>query len=182
MSQPEVFDEGVHAVRMGELLIDEDSGEILSEHDVGVDTLAFQLKDAMEQCKVWEQTATILKRAIGRKLDLDHARAAETPHGTARWVVQQRRSAKAQAFIEAAEEFGLDDDTARRIVIMAARDLDPKVLESEVAGAEAIHGDDGIMARAVRQAVEATIEQKTVAYVQLQPLRKAAPSLERETL
>ncbi len=174
-----VFDQPQAAVRLNDVLIDPDTGEILSEHDIGIDTLAMQLKDATEQKRAWEQTEQLLKLAIGRKLDAANAKAAETPYGVATWRVQVRRSAGAARFREMAAEYGLDDECARDIISAAASALDPKLLDS-FTNASLLEGEDDLPAKQVRSAIAATIEEKTVAYVLLQPLRKAAPRIERE--
>lgn len=160
----------IEAVRLNELLIDPESGEILDERDIGIDVLALQLKDAQEQTKSWEQAVALLKLAIGKKLDDANVKASETPFGVACWRVQNRRSAKAESIAAIAKQFGLDDDQ-QAALYACARDLDPKKLD----GLRGWNAD-------LESAVDALIEEKTVSYVLLQPLRKQAPKLERETV
>lgn len=160
----------VEAVRLNELLIDPETGEILSEIDIGIDVLALQLKDGQEQEKAWAASNALLKLAIGRKLDDANVKAAETPYGTATWRVQNRRSAKAEGIAALAERHGLDDDQ-QATLYACARDLDPKKLD----GLRGWNAD-------LESAIDELIESKTVSYVLLQPLRRVAPTMERVEL
>lgn len=169
----------VQAIRLNELLIDPDTGEILSETDIGIDVLALQLKDATEQKKAWEQAEALLKLAIGKKLDDANVKAVETPYGVACWRVQNRRSAKADRFRELCEEYRVDCEWERRVLATTATTLDPKKLDGHLAAfINPMSPED----EALRNAIEEAIEEKTVSFVLLTPLRKAAPKLERETV
>lgn len=159
------------AVRVNELLIDEDTGEILSETDIGIDVLALQLKDGQENEKAWAQHNTLLKKAIGKKLDDANVKAAETPWGIACWRVQNRRSAKAESIDAVRDDLHRDEVAA---LYQCARDLDPKKLD--VLRKEAMTSD------ALEAAIDTLIEEKTVSFVLLQPLRKTAPKLTRESV
>lgn len=170
------------AIRVGEFLIDQETGEIYSHRDVGIDDLVQQLKDAQEQEKAWEQTKQILKRAIGKKLDDANVGAAETPYGVVRWQTQLRRSAKADRFCEMAAEYGVSESVKQRTVFAAATSLDPKMLDSEVAALERFGQSETSEDIQLRRAIDATIEENPVSFVLLQPLRKAAPRLERVTV
>lgn len=170
------------AIRVGEFLIDQETGEIYSHHDVGIDDLVQQLKDAQEQEKAWEQAKQILKKAIGRKLDNANVSAAETPYGVVRWQTQLRRSAKADRFREMAAEHGLFENRVRAIIAAAATSLDPKALDSEINALELLGQTETAEGIQIRRAIDATIEENPVSFVLLQPLRKAAPRLEREVV
>lgn len=167
------------AVLIDGFAIDPETGEIYGDRTPDLDRLAMLLKDGQEQEKAWGAHNAMIKAAIGRQLDDLGVRVIETKYGTACWRVQNRRSAKADRFRELAAEYGVCDDWARRVIADCATALDPKILSSELTG---FIGPLSPEAAALSKAMEETIEEKTVSYVLLQPLRKAAPKLERETV
>ena len=176
MSSTSVSNSIQEAVRLNNLLIDEETGEILSETDIGIDSLAHQLKDATEQRKAWEQAEQLLKLAIGKKLDDANTKAAETPWGVIGWVVQARPSAKFDRLEQVAGEFGLVEEEVSALM-ECGRDFDVKKLrELQKMLVGKPHSEMLV------QAINALIEEKTVAYVQLRPLRKVAPRLDRVTM
>lgn len=169
----------IEAVRLNDALIDPDTGEILSEHDIGIDVLALQLKDAQEQVKSWEQAVALLKLAIGKKLDDAHVKASETPYGVAVWRIQNRRSAKAENIQPLIGRFGLTMHDLS-MLYQCATTLDPKQLDAlRQALIDAVPEGADPGGHPVVAAIDELIEQKTVAYVLLTPLRKVAPRIER---
>lgn len=158
----------VTAIRVDDLLIDPETGEILSEVDPGLDGLALRLKDAGEQRKAWEQAEAMLKSAIGKKLDDANLKSAVTPSGIPTWRTQVRKSAHASRIPEIREQFGLDDSSVNALY-SCARDLDPKALNDYKRGSIEPNFVD---------AIDALIEEKTISFVLLQPIRRSAPKLE----
>lgn len=173
-----IFDQPQEAVRINDYLVDPDTGEIISEHDIGIDKLVLDLKDGQEQEKGWAQHNTLLKLAIGKKLDDANVRAAETPYAVARWMVQQRPSAHFAKLDEIQEQFGLVDEELSALY-ECGRDFDVKKLRA-LRDRMVKQGDADN--RPLVAAIDALIEEKTVSFVLLQPLRKLAPRLERETV
>lgn len=160
--------ETVTAIRVDDLLIDPDTGEILSEVDPGLDGLAMRLKDAGEQRKAWEQAEAMLKSAIGKKLDDANLKSAVTPSGIPTWRTQVRKSAHAARIDEVCEKYGLND-VLRMKLYECAGTLDVKRLHEL--------GQDA-NTDALLEAILDLVEEKVVSFVLLQPLRRSAPKLE----
>lgn len=166
-----VTNDSIHALRIGDLVIDADSGEILSEENYALDQLALFLKDGQEQVKAWEAYVGAIKSAIGRKLDEAGVRQVVTPYGTATWRMQVRKSAPTAALDELAHHLELP--AAEHLAILeCAESLNVKRLES-LRCAVSVRVDE---------IVDALIQEKAIHYVQLMPLRKAAPVVERVEL
>jgi len=161
----------INAIRHGDLLIDPETGEILSDQDVGIDHLVMLLKDGQEQEKAWAASNGALKAAIGKKLDQAGQKAAETPYGVATWRTQVRRTASAAKIPHLRDHFGLTEAEVEDI-LACARDIDPKLLDGLRKAASPL----------LLEAIDALIEEKAVSYVLLQPLRKAAPRAEKVTV
>lgn len=161
----------INAIRIDEILIDPETGEILSEQDIGIDELSLRLKDGQEQEKSWAAHNALLKKAIGKKLDDAGVKKAETPYGVATWRTQARKSASAERLEFVMGEFGLEEREVQAIW-ECARDFDPKKLETL----------RGMFSSQLDKALDALIEEKPVSYVLLQPLRRVAPRLEHETV
>lgn len=160
------------AIRVEDLVIDADTGEILSERNVGIDELCMRLKDGAEQEKNWKAANGLLKAAIGRKLDDDGVRRALTPYGTASWQTRMTKSAAVPGFQDLATRYALDEIDIESLSECVSS-LDPKKLDR--VRAEAI--EDGTAPNLVA-AIDDLIQEKASHYVQLWPLRRDAPVLE----
>lgn len=166
------------AVRAGELLVDTETGEILSEQDPGLDELCRLLKDGQDQEKTWKAYNALLKSAIGRKLDEAGLRRALTPSGSPMWRTRISRSAPIEGFKALAERYGLTDVDLEALGECVS-ELDPKKLDKLRAEEMKVEGDADIEANgALIAAIEWTIQEKSSSYVQLMPLRKPGPTIE----
>lgn len=168
----------VRAVRVEDLVIDADTGEILSERNVGIDELCLRLKDGQEQEKNWKAHNGLLKAAIGKKLDDNNVRKALTPYGTAAWQTRITKSAPVQGLKSLAERYGLTDVDIETLAECVAQ-LDPKKLD-QLRREEITAGqDDDVETNAdLVAAIDDLIQEKASHYVQLWPLRRDAPVLQ----
>lgn len=171
----------VNAIRAGELLIDEDTGEILSEQDPGLDELCRLLKDGTEQEKVWKAYNGALKSAVGRKLDDAGLQRALTPYGAPMFRSRTTRSAPLDRLDELIEKYGLTDVDVEQLRLCAT-ELDPKKLD-ELRAAELEEIDEvrngGSYEPPLVDVVDELIQVRTSTWVQLMPLRQSAPVVER---
>ena len=179
-----VFDDGTReVVRVDDMLVDPETGEILEGAD-DLDSLTQRLVDAQAQIKAWEQAVALYKSAIGRKLDLLNIRTAETPFGIPQWRTQTRRYGKADRVLHAKQRFGLIDADVEAIYACASA-LDPKKLDElrdeflsdAPAGFDSAHADPADLS--LLRAIEFLIDEQTISYVLVAPLRKAAPAIEK---
>lgn len=171
----------VQAARVGELLIDVDSGEILSDEDPGLDELCRLLKDGKEQEKSWKAYNALLSSVVGRKLDELGVQRALTPYGSPMWRSRTTRSAPLDStkLGDLIERHGLSPIDVEQLMECAA-ELDPKRLDQvrrdvlDDAEVNALAAADGLLA-----AIDELIQERTSTFVQLMPLRQAAPAIER---
>lgn len=162
------------AIRYGELLIDEETGEVLNEEDLGLDFVALQIRDAAEQEKQWKNYGGQLKAVAARKLDELGVEKTLTPHGTLGWRGRTIRSAPVSDWNDLAERFGLDD-IAIDVLQKCASELDVKRLARirNMAARLGADGDENLV-----DAIDSLIQERYSRWIQLTPLRKDAPTPE----
>ena len=118
------------AVKIGDLLVDEESGEILEWGDVSGDKfehLTLQAIKAQANIAGWEQSLGILKRALGWMLSQADQRSIRTPYGTPRWASRIDRVAMPERVPLVVRDYELPREI-EGLIWMTARALDPKKL------------------------------------------------------
>lgn len=160
-----------HAVKVGDLLVDEESGEVLEWGDVSGDKfewLTLQAKRAQANIDGWEQALGILKRALGRMLTEADQRSIKTPYGTPRWASRVDRVATPERVPLVVERYELGREI-EALIWMCAKSLDPKKLD-ELASLGGVQGE----------AIRALIEDKPRGpWLQIDSPREQPPEIER---
>jgi hypothetical protein len=159
------------AVKIGDLLVDEESGEVLEWGAVSGDKfewLTLQAVRAQQNIKGWEQTEGIIKRALGWMLTKADQRSIKTPYGTPRWASRLDRVASPERVPLVVEQLELGREI-EGLLWMTAKALDPKkITELE---------ENGVLPEGTARAL---IEDKPRGpWVQIDSPREQPPEIER---
>lgn len=159
------------AVKVGDLLIDESTGEVLEWGDVSGDRfewLTLQAIRAQRSIDGWEQALGIIKRALGWMLSQADQRSIRTPYGTPRWASRVDRVAAPERVPKVIEAFELPREV-EMLIWMTAKSLDPKKLTELEA--------NGILPEGIAKAL---IEDKPRGpWLQIDAPREQPPEIER---
>lgn len=163
--------DGIAALKIGDLLIDEETGEVLEwPAGSGADRLAYltrQCVEAQRAVKAWETALNAYRAAIGRLLDDAGIDSVRTQHGAAAIRNRTNRVGRPERVPDVADRYELRREQVEAIWQCAAT-LDAKRLLA-LSEAGAIPDD----------AARDLIDSKTIAYVQVTAARPAPPSIER---
>ena len=160
------------AVKVGDALVDEETGEVL-EWPEGISSdrfewLTLQAIRAQQNIAGWEQNLGILKRALGWMLSKADQRAIKTQYGTPRWASRVDREARPERVPQVLEAFEIPRET-EMLIWMCAQKLDPKKLTELEA--------NGVLPEGVARAL---IEDKPRGpWIQIDSPREQPPVIER---
>jgi len=149
------------AEQAGELSIDPETGEVIGwSAAAGEDQLTALARicaEAQAAMKEQEAVYNAARAALQRLLEESGRRAAPTPYGTPTLRTQTRRSARPDRVLDAVRRFELSREQ-EQLIWQTATALDAKELDA-LTQAGALPAD----------AVEALVETKQVAFLQLVP-------------
>ena len=158
------------AIRIDDLIIDEETGEIL-QLPVGIgdplEWLTFRAADAGAAEKAWKAAAGMYKKAIGELLNQAGVRSMQTQHGTPGWRGRTTRTGRPDRLPKIAEEYELTR-RQKNAILACASELDAKRLD------ELLRKD--LIPREVRDAL---IDESGSSWVQISPAKPAPPEIER---
>ena len=163
------------ATRVDGLLIDEETGEILEGDGIATEQLQLNHIAAGDQEKDWKATKQAYGRALQRRLDEAGTRALNTDSGRT-WEVagSVTLKARASAVLEAKSLELMNDAQAERLLLAAAKELDPEIVQAHIAD---IAGEnEGLRRQLRRQLID---EQPRSGYVQSKAPKRDAPKVER---
>lgn len=164
--------------RIGEVLVDEDTGEIV-EFPAGADRFEYlqvQHLFAKQQEEEWLEAKRAYARLLGRMLDEQQVRALGTPSGRTRAVAGSTiRKSEARAVRDAQRVELLTAEQAARLLIEAAGALDVEVVERLI---KEFAGEDEAYAGRLRLVLIG--ETPRAGYVTTSAPRVGAPKVERE--
>jgi hypothetical protein len=162
-----------NAVKVGDLLVNEESGEIL-EWPAGwtgdkFEHLTLQAVKAQQNIAGWEQSLGIIKRALGWMLSQADQRSIRTPYGTPRFASRVDRVAAPERVPQVVEQMELGREI-EALIWMTAKALDPKKLtELE---------QNGVLPEGVARAL---IEDKPRGpWLQIDPPKEQPPEISHE--
>lgn len=162
----DLLDEDPNAVRVGDLVINEDTGEILEWADGITDQMeALVMRDmqAKQNIEGWERARMLLKLAIGRLLDQQGVRSFSTPYGKPTWMAGRRtESVDVEGVKHLMEEREVSQAEALAVFAHSTKALDPKKIREYLPDCE------GVIS-----------VKEGKAYVQVNPPTQAAPVIER---
>ena len=158
------------AVKVDDLIIDEDSGEVLELPEGAgdkVEFLTYRLVELQRDMKAYEQPVFLLKLALQRELEKLDLRSLQTQYG--RPVIRSRvnRKGKAERFVQVRTEYELSFGQANDILTCTSGFYPDKL--------DAL-AEKGIVPR---EAIEALIEETTSEWLQVNPVLKTPPVIEK---
>ena len=155
------------AVKVDDLIIDESSGEILELPENAGDVVEFLTYREVELKRgedAYKQARTLVKLALKRELEKLDLRSLQTQYG--RPVIRSRVNRKGQ--MDRLQAVARDHELTREqmeFILWCASSLDAKRLES--------------LDSVPREAIEALIEETTSEWLQVFPILKPPPVIER---
>ena len=158
------------AVKVDELIIDEDTGEVLElPENAGDKTefLTYRLVTLQEAERAYKQAIFLLKLALKKELEGLDLKFLQTQYG--RPVIRSRttRTGKVERIQEVKESFELSVAQVNHI-LDAASSLDAKYLD-----------DLAAVGTVPREAIEALIEETHSEWLQVSPVLKEPPVVEK---
>lgn len=136
----DLLDETPDAVRCGDFVIDQNTGEILSCPDGAADRMeALVMRDLQARLNIdgWEQIRALMKKAIGRLLDEQGIRSFATPYGRPAWMPGRRtESVDTAAVLALMKEREMGDADQLQVFRNATKTLNPKRLRECLAECE----------------------------------------------
>jgi hypothetical protein len=169
--------DGIDAIKIGDVIIDEETGEILAMPEgLGdpLEWLTHKAKEANEASKAWAAQKGMYHAAIGRLLAEAGVKAMKTSHGTPMHMTRTDRRASGDAVHRAIAEHELSPMQQRAIFLCAA--------SYNVKELEALRTGDGDNVRAVTvpdEVIDGMIETSVSAWVQVRPPTPNPPPAER---
>ncbi len=157
------------AVKVDDLIIDEDTGAILELPENAGDLtelLTYRLVTLQESERAYKQAIVLLKLALKRELERLDLRSLQTQYGRPSIRSRTTRKGKVERLERVVDDFELSD--AQVVAILSeATSLDAKRLDILV--------DADFVPR---KAIEALIEETTSEWVQISPVLKEPPVVE----
>lgn len=164
--------DAITAQKIGDLVIDEETGEVL-EWPEGVSgdkisALILRAVQARRNREGWEQAEALYKRAIGDQLSRAGVKAAKTQWGTASWRAPQPSPVGRADRLEAIAELHELTGTDLLLIYSCGTHIDGKRL---LLLAEKVPS----LAKAITEMIE---WRETKVHVRIDPPREAAPEIE----
>ena len=166
----DVPDHEPKAVKVDDLIIDEDTGEVLELPENAGDLVEFLTYREVELARgesAYKQARFLVKLALKRELEKLDLRSLQTQYG--RPVIRTRvnRKGKVERLAQAIVDFEISG--AQRDAIMGtATSFDGRLLDNLA--------DNGFVPR---EAIEALIEENTSEWLQVSPVLKTPPVVEK---
>jgi hypothetical protein len=168
--------DGIDAIKIGDVIIDEETGEILAMPEgLGdpLEWLTHKAKEANEASKAWAAQKGMYHAAIGRLLAEAGVKAMKTPHGTPMHMTRTDRRASGDAVHRAIAEHELSP-AQQRVIFLCAASYNVKELEALITGDGVGHG-----ITIPSEVIDGMIETSVSAWVQVRPLTPNPPPAER---
>ena len=158
------------AVKVDDLIIDSDTGEVLELPENAGDMVEFLTYREVELARgesAYKQARFLVKLALKRELEKLDLKSLQTQHG--RPVIRSRttRKGKVERLEGIVKKFELEREQVFAIW-QSATDFEAKVLD--------YHAESGFIPR---EAIEALIEENTSEWLQVNPILKTPPVVER---
>ena len=158
------------AVKVDDLVVDELTGEVLELPENAGDKaefLTYRLTALQEAERAYKQAIVLLKLALQRELEKLDLKSLQTQYG--RPVIRSRttRKGRVERMPTVVDDFELSDQQTTHI-LDAATSLDAKYLDTLA--------EKGIVPR---EAIEALIEETHSEWLQVSPILKAPPVVEK---
>lgn len=166
----EARDHEPRAVKVDDLIIDEDTGEVLELPENAGDLVEFltyrerQLKDGED---AYIQARVLVKLALKRELEKLDLRSLQTQYGRPTIRSHTTRKGKVERAEQVVDEFELSPSQAI-LIFSSAASFDAKNLDAL--------SDKGLLPR---EAIEALIEETTSEWLQVNPVLKPPPVVEK---
>lgn len=165
------------ATRVGDFLVDDDTGSILEwPMDWGpdrVDRLISEARYAAEQAARWNQVAGMYRKALGRMIDEAGVKSLASDSGVARGVAG-RRSARIAAIEQAVKRENLTDAEAEALILASVATLKVDALLKAI--------DEHVADEGRRKRLRVDLIEQGEGYVRVEGARRAAPAIEQEVV
>jgi hypothetical protein len=155
------------AVKIGDLIIDEETGEILEMPEGAgepLEWLTHRANEARAASKAWEGIGGMYKKAIGQLLIKAGVKSMRTQYGTPGWRGRLTRTGRPERLPEVAKEHELSRDQQNAILGCASA-LDAKKLD-------ALEG-------VPKEAKAGLVDESESSWVQISPATPQPPEVER---
>ncbi len=165
-----VNDHEPKAVKVDDIVVDELTGEVLDlPENAGdlIELLTYRLTTLQESERAYKQAIVLLKLALKRELERLDLKSLQTQYGRPSIRSRTTRKGKVERYAEVATKFELSNEQ-RLFILNTSSGFDAKLL-------------DGLADRDIvpREAVEAFIEETTSEWVQISPVLKEPPVVEK---
>ncbi|MEE9149963.1 MAG: hypothetical protein V3U27_21505 [Candidatus Tectomicrobia bacterium] len=170
MSTQHDADHQVNAVRVEDLIIDELTGEVLDlPENAGdlIELLTYRLTTLQESERAYKQAIVLLKLALKRELERLDLKSLQTQYGRPSIRSRTTRKAGIARLYKVMAEYELSKEQIEGVIACAVT-FDPDGLD--------LLADSDIIPR---EAIEALIEETTIEYVQVAPVLKEPPKVEK---
>lgn len=159
------------AVKVNDIIIDEESGEVLDlPENAGdlIELLTYRLTTLQEAERAYKQAIVLLKLALKRELERLDLKSLQTQYGRPSIRSRTTRTGKVERLPGAIQDFELNE-TDTEAILLCASNLDASELEALAD-----------LSPSLRPAIEALIEE-TVSeeWVQVAPILKPPPVVEK---
>jgi len=170
MTQNDTVDHEVNAVRVDDFIIDEDTGEVLELPENAGDLVEFLTYREVELARgesAYKQARFLVKLALKRELEKLDLKSLQTQYG--RPVIRSRttRKGKMERFSQVTGDFELGVGQIDAL-LLTATSLDGRKLDALA--------EDGFVPR---EAIEALIEETHSEWLQVNPVLKTPPVVEK---
>ncbi len=155
------------AVKVDDLIIDEDTGEVLElPQNAGdlIELLTYRLTTLQEAERAYKQAIVLLKLALKRELERLDLKSLQTQYGRPSIRSRTTRKGKVERVVKTVAEFELTQEQVTSLMFTATA--------FNVAMLETLEGIP-------REAIQALIEETTSEWVQVAPILKEPPVVEK---
>lgn len=167
---PEIADREPVGLKVGDLVVDEETGEILElPKNVGepVAWMTHKLVEATAARKAWEQHEAIYKAVLGKLLDDANLTRMRTEYGTAGRRSRLNRRVRIERLPVIKEVFELSDKQIN-LILTCAKELDVNALEALPSDA------------VPTEVIKLLIDESASSWVQISPLSPMPPPVEQK--
>ncbi len=164
------IDHQPNAVRVNDLIIDESSGEVLELPENAGDVVEFLTYREVELKRgedAYKQARALVKLALKRELEKLDLRSLETQYGRPTIRTRTTRKAGVERLVQVQHDFELNQQQ-RDCIFLTASTFNVKDLE-HLADVDVLP----------REAIEALIEETTSEWLQVSPVLKTPPTVEK---
>lgn len=155
------------AIKIDDLVIDEETGEILETPEgIGdpLEWLTHRANEANAASNAWKAASGMYKKAIGELLNQAGVKSMRTQHGTPGWRGRLTRTGRPERLPEVAKEHELSR-AQENAILACAKTLDAKLLDD--------------LENVPKEATRALIDESETSWVQITPSKPTPPEIEK---